>query len=199
MVSNFANPCAPARILELTTEDWRLVGWYVFCSKPGMGEMKTVGDLRVSEEIRFEKKEWTAQRIGWIAMGVILVAALLGLLGGGPLGRATAGDERSGLWVQYDRFARNTARSELTIHVERGREIRLWISNDYLRSMQVKEILPEPDEVRSLPDRMLFVFHAVQAPAVILVSMETRRVGRVPAQIGLENGPRVQFRQFIYP
>jgi hypothetical protein len=38
-------------------------------------ELKTIGDLEINEDIKFEKRQWMVERIGWIAMFSLVIAA----------------------------------------------------------------------------------------------------------------------------
>jgi hypothetical protein len=49
-----------------------------------------VGDLEVNQDLDFQRHVWWFQRIGLVGMALVVVAALLGLFGGGdssPRGR----------------------------------------------------------------------------------------------------------------
>jgi hypothetical protein len=46
-------------------------------------ELKKVGDLEIGEDLKFEKWQWTVERIGWLVMVGFIVAAMLGAFGRG--------------------------------------------------------------------------------------------------------------------
>src|SRR3712207_4138009 len=50
-----------------------------------MSETTRVGDLEVAEDLTFQRREWAAQRVGWVLLALVIAAALAGLLGRGPL------------------------------------------------------------------------------------------------------------------
>ena len=64
------------------------------------------GPRELDRHLPFQRREWRAQQIGWIALGLFLAAALAGLFGGGPLSSARASDPGGGLTVDYQRFVR---------------------------------------------------------------------------------------------
>ncbi len=43
------------------------------------------GDLELAQDLDFERHTWTVERIGWLAMAAVGLAALAGWLGPGPL------------------------------------------------------------------------------------------------------------------
>ena len=63
--------------------------------------------LELDEDPAFLRAQWRAERIGWLGIGLIILAALLALLGRGPLGQRTV--TRGPLRVHYDAVMRRSA------------------------------------------------------------------------------------------
>ena len=73
--------------------------------------MKRVGDLEINEDLRFQRRMWAVQRVGWIVTALVVLAALaalLGLLGPGLLSTsAKAGSGGASLSVEeYEQVLR---------------------------------------------------------------------------------------------
>ncbi|HEX2280908.1 MAG TPA: hypothetical protein VHG52_04005, partial [Thermomicrobiales bacterium] len=104
-----------------------------------MTATEPVGDLEHDRDLRFQRREWTIQRGGWLAMVAIIGAALIGLLGAGPLSSATA--ESGPLQLQYTRFERRHAPTALELSVARGAanqdQVDVWVSADYLARVEI--------------------------------------------------------------
>lgn len=49
-----------------------------------------VGDLEVPQDLGFQRRACTFERIGWVAMTLVLLAAIVGVWGEGPLAQAEA-------------------------------------------------------------------------------------------------------------
>jgi hypothetical protein len=163
----------------------------------------TPSSLQIAQDLDFQAREWRFQRIGWVGMLVVVVAALLGAFATGPLSRSVerAGDES--LTVSFERFTRFGAPSELVIDVPPdavGDEARVAISRDYLTAFQVQAVSPEPDVVRTRGDTLVYAFDVdrgsgleatfnLQADERWLKSAEVRVPGRAP----------VSFDQLVYP
>ena len=93
-------------------------------------------------------------------MALAVIAALLGVFGGGPLSRVHA--ESGGLAVEYQRFQRASAenhyRFDLDAALVRDGRIRLRLSQALLDDMELESILPEPEAVIAGKDATEFVF-----------------------------------------
>lgn len=109
------------------------------------------GDLEISQDMAFEQRDWLFQRIGWTAMLLVALAALAGLFGPSPWTRLTAGQPGTALWVEYYRFDRVEAPTDLKINLgpsaglDGAKELRLWIDRDYTEGLNIEQISPEPD------------------------------------------------------
>ncbi len=170
------------------------------------GEMtaaEPVGDLEIDRDLRFQGREWVVQRGGWLIMVVIIVAALLGLLGAGPLSSVTA--ETGPLQLQYLRFERRHAPSELEVSVASSSpdqdQIELWLSADYLTRVEITSIDPEPEEVIAAGDRTVYLFNISNrtGTSVIRFALEPDDPGSSTGSIGVVGGPELAFWQFVYP
>lgn len=97
--------------------------------------MKRVGDLEINQDLAFERRQWPVQRVGWGVGALIIVAALLGVFGSGPLSAATAGDEET-LLVHFQRFVRHKGQGELVVKVGPNQasagQVELWLTTEYL-------------------------------------------------------------------
>jgi hypothetical protein len=168
-----------------------------------MTATEPAGDLELDRDLTFQHREWTIQRAGWLVMLAIIVAALIGLLGSGPLSSATA--EAGPLQLEYSRFERRHAPSELEVTVSNDAEsqdqIEVWISTDYLASTEITSIVPEPEEVSEADEQMIYRFSIddqAQTPT-IRFALEYDDPGPTTGRMGMIGGPELTFWQFIYP
>ena len=170
-----------------------------------MSTLKRVGELEINEDIAHERLEWRIERIGWVIMGVILLAALAGVVGPGPLSKSTRSDHNSKLQLEYERFARFQAPTVLRIQLASGvaqaGKVRLWISRDYIENAEVKHIDPEPESVEVSEDRMTYTFITRNAsrPTALTYHLEPNMYGQTALNIGVEELTQLSVPQFIYP
>ncbi len=171
-----------------------------------MEDIGRVGDLQVEQDLDFQRREWAIQRVGWVVMLLVVVAALLGLFGQGVLGTATIGDSGDPLQLAYDRFDRKHAPTELQVEVA-GRtvqegQVRLWLNDRFLSQIELEQVVPEPEQVLVEPGRKVYVFQAGGDPSQavhVAFQFQHAAFGLRSGQIGLVNGDTLNFRQVVYP
>jgi hypothetical protein len=170
-----------------------------------MPKPKSVGELEFHQDLPHERLEWRIERIGWVTMALLLLAALIGLLGPGPLSSATAGGRDSALWVEYNRFERYQAPAMLRVHLGPGAardgKARLWLSRKYVENIELRHIDPEPESVEVAHDRLIYTFSAPDPtrPTAVTYHLEANKFWRMPVSVGLDGGPQLNFTQFFYP
>lgn len=170
-----------------------------------MTEPQRVGDLEIYQDLRFQEREWTVQRVGWAIMLLVILLALLGLFGTGPIstGNADAGD--GAIAAGYERFVRHDGRTTLTLEVDGSQaqdgEIQVWVSRDYIDAMQVEQISPQPSETIAADDRLVYTFPIDDTASSLSVSFSLRPQDmlRLSGEAGVPDGPTVSWNQFSYP
>jgi hypothetical protein len=157
-------------------------------------------DLQLHEDMRHQRREWSAERVGWALMALLLVASLTGLLGTGPLSERTS-DGGAGLRVDYERFARYQAPAKIVVHFpSQGEEVRIGMSRDFYEVMET-EVEPEPNSVQLTPQEVIFHFGAQPRGGSSAVTFRVKPDERWEreATISLNGSRHVTFRMFIFP
>ena len=161
--------------------------------------------LQIFEDATFQRRTWKVERVGWLVIGAIVVAALFGLFGGGWLGRAAVAAADGRLSLEYDRFWRLQSPTALKLEVSPPSadedRIRVWIAREYIESVNVLQVMPHPARVEAGAGRVVFEFAAddTDAPIGLAFRVEPERAWRLNGAIGLDGGGSVQFQQFIFP
>ena len=170
-----------------------------------MGGMQRIGDLELSQDLDFQRRSWRVQRIGQGLMLLVVLAALLGLLGGGPLSRATAGAANAPLQVDYGRFVRHGGPTQMDIRLQpgaaHGGSARVWLDRAYVDGIEIERIEPEPTCVEAGHDRISYVFtmNPPDQPATVTFSIMPDQMGLRTVRVGLDGGNTLTFRQMVYP
>ena len=167
--------------------------------------MQKIGDLEINQDLNFERRSWKVERVAWVIAALVLLAALLGFLGPGPLGKATAASPDKSISLAYYRIERFQAPAEWRLQIDgnlvKQGELRLWVHRRFVEVIGTLQIDPEPESVEIQNERFVYAFKAVNPPPVIkvFVRFEPNKVGKTPAHLGVVDGPAVEFSQFYLP
>jgi len=170
-----------------------------------MGELHAVGDLEISQDIVFQRRAWKVQRVGWVILVLFVLAALLGLMGSGPLSQARAGHEQGTVWVEYSRFSRAEAETALAVHLGpaamRDGKARVWLDRTYHEKIKIDRIMPEPLEVEAAADRLTYVFPVGDGaqPVAVVFHFQPRQAGVLHPSLGVPQADTLSFAQYVYP
>ena len=156
--------------------------------------------LTIATDPAFDRRQWKVERVGWLAMVLVLVLALLGIFGGGgPLMNAT---ERSGDFeVRYNRMIRvfgpTTIEAKIPVN---GNEARLTVDPAFVRHMAVERVSPEPDSTESGPDGVTYVFPVQSGTSEVEVtfSIKAQDMGVHSSTFTTDAGS-LSFWQFAFP
>lgn len=157
--------------------------------------------LHLDEDFRQQKIEWRLQRIVWPLLVLLLVAVMAGLLGQGPIARASVGSPEAGITMEYRRFVRQTTPDQLVVRLQAGAQrVRLRIDGRYLDAVAVERVFPEPETVLSGPQAATLEFDARPGEwTVVRIELRPQEVGTVDGWIAVDEGPPHAFSQFVYP
>lgn len=166
-----------------------------------------MGDVQLGEQERRQqepdrrRRAHIGRRAGWAVFGLVLAAALAGLIGPGPLSRATA--SAALVHVEYERFARQLGVTslELTVRPDPARPdaARLWISNDYLSKLGVQQVVPEPESWTAARGGVVLAFPLTGDEARVTIQASPDHVGPLRGAIGTPGRPPAEVWQFVYP
>lgn len=162
--------------------------------------MATGRMLQLDDDDAFQRRMWVIERIGWTAFALIIVAALTGFCGPGPLSSATKASGE--VQVSFDRFVRlqSPAVIELVLPVQ-GETVRLQVSRAFLDEMSIEQVTPDPESVDADSEFHTYVFTPAEGATSIRATFAGRpeKVGRIKARFEIEGGDAVSFTQFVYP
>ena len=165
--------------------------------------------LQIQDDIRYHRRSWRIQRLGWGVMMLVVAAALAGFLGHGPLSRSSTGHADSSVRLEYERFTRyqdpQTLRVHLSARATAAEYTRVSISREFLDDSKIEAIVPHPEAQEIAHGRVVYVFRVTErgAPTVVSFTLSAQRIGPVRGVIRLE-GPaaaasEVRFWQWAYP
>jgi hypothetical protein len=146
-----------------------------------------------------------AARVAWMGWGAIIVAALFGLLGDGPLSGARAKSSDDAVAVTYKRFVHYHHPEEVTFNLQphngTSNTISLTLNAGFLDSVQIDRIDPIPIRSRIGSDEVTFVFErsSTEAPTQIVFHLQYNSYGKVQGSAKVDDDDPVRFVQTVYP
>jgi hypothetical protein len=166
---------------------------------------KQIPNLQLEDNEPFQRVEWRLQRIGWVVWGLLIVSALAGLLGPGPLSKAESPAPDGSLTVAYDRFVHYHHPTLLKLVVrpsEQSRDsLQVKFSRQLLDRLHIDRIEPEPEGRRLGADGVVYTFPLNESTDVvsIMFHVEFERFGLSNAQIEVVGSEPATFTQMVYP
>jgi hypothetical protein len=162
-------------------------------------------DIEAGCNLSFERRWWRIQRICWLVMSVLLVGAVAGVFGNGPLSRATAHPAGGRVEVHYARLARRETPALLELRLDKqaiaSGQVRIRLNRELVHRLRIKDIIPAPVSTEPLADGARFTFPTdpTSDPAVVVFVQDTSTPGIVEGEVTVEGADPVRFRQFVYP
>ena len=130
--------------------------------------------LQVSEDMRYQIRQWRMASVTVWALAAVAVCGLLGLTGSGPLSEAHAEDAGGALEVGYQRFLRFGGPVELEVRPESGPgAAEITLDEDYLEGFDVESVTPQPDTEFADDRSVIFTFQD-GAPSEVIVALTAR-------------------------
>jgi hypothetical protein len=152
--------------------------------------------MEVNADVNFQSRVWSIQRIGWCIIAAMIIAAMLGVFGGGPVSRAST--ESAGLRLDYERFVRLQQPMTLRFALAQDEPAEIALTRRYFESFRIEQITPQPSEVASSGPWLVYRF-AGAGPIVVTFDLVAEQFGNVAGSARGSGGGTLEFRQFIYP
>ena len=159
--------------------------------------------LQLREDIGFERKQWRVQHASWFVVAALVVLALLGAFGRGPLSHATA--SAGELRVDYERFAHAKTPMSLRVQVMKppAGTLRLAFDRQYLDTISLERLRPAPLRTLAAGDALVYEFTSPESGDFHLTMDATPQeagVARAELRVpGAAGAPVLRFQQLIYP
>lgn len=170
-----------------------------------MAVVKRQGDLEINQDLEFQYRAWKRQKTAWRIMVLVLLSALMGLLGDGPLSDAKAGEKNEKMWIEYQRLTRFQSLTKLQINLSQDTgnqgELRINFNRDYMQNSQIQQITPPPYYVETGQKHITYVFRQTQPPqpTTLTFYLQPERIGIITAEIQLPEEKPIKFKQLVYP
>lgn len=160
--------------------------------------------IEIEEDMGFQRRSWIVERVCWILMAVVVVAAVLGLFAEGPLSWTTVGDSRSHIVVEYGRIQRQSAPTTIRVLVAadaiKPDGITIEVDEAFTNALQITTIRPQPVQSMAVANGMRFRFEAdARAATALYLYVRPEEVGSSRLRLGLADEAPVELPMFTYP
>lgn len=154
----------------------------------------------IAEDRAFQEQFWTAERVAWVAFALLLIAAVVGVFGGGgPLasGTVAVGESR----IDYPAMARWEAGDEFSVRlVGEAGERRLVLSPGFAKTFRIEDVQPQPERVEAVEAGHAYVFTATtSAPVEVRLAVTPRSPGYRTYAVGVGSVPPQRLSTFVWP
>lgn len=161
--------------------------------------------LEVEEDLEFQTRDWAFERVGWGFLVLVLVAAMTGALGRGPLSQRRVEAPDGSARVEYGRMERHGAPASLTLVARRrapsDTSVWVWMAQEFLDGVVVERVMPEPLAERSDAEHTLLEFALPRGTDSTRVTFRFTpdRIGPRVIELGIPGTAGMLLRQFVYP
>ncbi|WP_087500754.1 hypothetical protein [Pseudomonas sp. SID14000] len=156
----------------------------------------------VEEDMRMQQRVWRFERVGWYALVLIVLLALAGLFGNGPLSDAQVSSEDGRVQVDYQRLSRSGTTDNLRITVRgiAGEPVTLLLGGTLLREASIETLQPEPQASRSHGQSLLLQLGtSKEGIATLYLTLRSEYVGTLEGVVRAGPSSTVHFSTFLYP
>jgi hypothetical protein len=166
---------------------------------------RSIHELLSDRHLAGLRTEYRVERVAWIGMGLVLVAAVLGGLGPGLLGQRRLVTPDGSLSVEYSAMERCARRSRLVIRVSPDvsstRPVQLALSRPLVDRTELSQVTPPPDRIQTRPGNVVLIYDpaALSAGGPIIYRCEHEHYGPITFDVGLIEGQSVRIQQFVWP
>ena len=149
-----------------------------------------------------QQRVWRFERVGWYALVLIVLLALAGLFGNGPLSDAQVSSEDGRVQVDYQRLSRSgtTDKLRITVRGTAGEPVMLLLGGTLLREASIETLQPQPQASRSQGRSLLLQLGtSKEGIATLYLTLRSEYVGTLEGVVRAGPSSTVHFSTFLYP
>jgi hypothetical protein len=161
-------------------------------------QKKRDDDLTIDRPERFLRHERAIQKIGVVVLTLFAVAGLAGVFGNGPLAKASV--TSGGATVRFERFARQTFRTELDISVDgvNAPTVAVTLPRTFLDRVDMLDLRP-PDALKRMDSGVAtFEVPAHNGSASLVLHYEPKTYGVLEADVSVGGAQPARVRQIVF-
>jgi hypothetical protein len=158
--------------------------------------------LELAEDLHFTRRSWSVERAGWLGIGALLLAAILGGVGPGLLSRVTREAAEGRLHVEFDRTAHYETEGTILVRVRKAEGpgvVEIRIEERYAGQVEIEWTQPRALKAASVEGAIRYTFDAPTATWEGVLHVNYPKIGAIAGRLGLSTGEAVEISQFVFP
>lgn len=164
-----------------------------------------MAEARPEAVMHRHRSAWRLERVSWALMALLLVSALLGVFGGGPVSHARSGSATA-VELHYDRILRAAAPTEYRLEIQpgfaQGGTVDVHIDQQLVDVMEIASIVPEPESVTAGSGYTAFSFRVDadgRSPAHVVIAFQPATFGRFNGHLAVDGTAPLAVSHLILP
>jgi hypothetical protein len=154
--------------------------------------------------VDFQRKQFIAERFGWLAMASLLVWALLGGFGDGWMSDRQVRSDAETCTLDYQRFGRRDAPCELRMRLRADvpkDQVAVRLNRGFVDRVRIERVTPAYRSMVGDADGVTMLFDVEPADGVRTFSIEYKpqHVGTLRVAVRPAGEDELTFDQFIFP
>ena len=159
--------------------------------------------LGIDQDLPFQQRAWRYQRLAWGVLTLVLIGALLGLFGQGPLADASMVDASGTVRLDYERLTRFDRLTYLTVSLSgdpAADALEILLDTPYAEAVVLHQPMPASARMDWTAEGVQFRFPRVLGKTMIVkLLLSVKSAGPVRGRIRVNQGDWLTFTQFVYP
>ncbi|MNO45597.1 hypothetical protein D3C76_358660 [compost metagenome] len=156
----------------------------------------------VEEDMPMQQRVWRFERVGWYVLLLIVLLALAGLFGNGPLSDAQMTSADGRVQVEYQRLSRSgtTDNLRITVRGSPGQPVKVLLGGTLLTEASIETMQPEPQVSLSQGKALLLQLGTSEdGIATLYLTLRSEHVGTLDGVVRVGAGSAVHFSTFLFP
>lgn len=159
--------------------------------------------IAVGEDLGFQERWWTFERIAWSFFLLVLLADVLGLLGGGWLAKAKQQVPGSGMLMKYDRIERALTPSQVTLQfgpdAAQDGAVTLFVRGNLIKDLGADRVIPQPGKSAVGNDGVTYTFPTTDDQSEVSFELQPTAPGVHWLYMQVKGKVPVSARVFVLP
>ena len=135
-------------------------------------EVPKVDDaIAVGEDLAFQERWWTFERVIWSLFVLILIADVLGAFGAGWLAHVQVDDPATAMHVHYDRVMRTGTPTSIALQfapdAASNGAVKLIVSDSFIKKLGAQRVIPQPQTSAITSGSMVYTFPSGEMPGEV--------------------------------